>query len=40
MASKKLSDLVKGNLILFDIQERDRPGGQYKILYVRAKNGV
>jgi hypothetical protein len=37
---KKLSDLVKGNPSIFDIQERDGPGGQHKILYVRAKNGV
>jgi len=37
---KKLSDLVKGNLGIFDIQERDGPGGQHKILYLRAKNSV
>ena len=37
---KKLSDLVKGNPSIFDIQERDGPGGQYKILYVRAKNSI
>jgi predicted nuclease of predicted toxin-antitoxin system len=37
---KKLSDLVKGNPRIFDIQERDGPGGQHKILYVRAKNSV
>jgi hypothetical protein len=37
---KRLSDLVKGNPAIFDIQERDCPGGQQKILYVRAKNGV
>lgn len=37
---KKLSDLVKGNQHVFQIQERDGPGGQHKVLYVRAKNGV
>ena len=37
---KKLSDLVKGNLGIFDIQERDGPGGQHKILYLRTKNSV
>ena len=37
---KKLSDLVRGNPSFFHTQERDGPGGHYKILYVRAKNGV
>ncbi|MFN5464254.1 MAG: NYN domain-containing protein [Cyanobacteriota bacterium] len=37
---KKLSDLVKGNQRIFQIQERDGPGGHHNVLYVRAKNGV
>ncbi|MCP9817263.1 NYN domain-containing protein [Synechococcus sp. GreenBA-s] len=37
---KKLSDLVKGNQHIFKIQERDGPGGDHKVLYVRAKNSV
>lgn len=37
---KKLSDLVKGHPSVFQTQERDGPGGQHKVLYVRAKNVV
>lgn len=37
---KKLSDLVRGNPDIFQIQERDGPGGHHKVLYVRAKNSV
>ncbi|MCI5207861.1 MAG: NYN domain-containing protein [Candidatus Electrothrix sp. ATG2] len=34
---KKLSDLVKGKNNLFQTEERQAPGGNQKILYVRAK---
>jgi NYN domain/OST-HTH/LOTUS domain len=36
---KKLSDLVRAEANLFEIDERNGPGGVHKILYVRAKNG-
>jgi uncharacterized LabA/DUF88 family protein len=34
---KKLSDLVKAKSDLFQIEEREAPGGNQKILYLRAK---
>ena len=37
---KKLSDLVRGNPSFFQAQERDGPGGQHNIFYVRAENGA
>jgi len=34
---KKLSDLVKAKNDLFQVEERQAPGGNQKILYIRAK---
>lgn len=37
---KKLSDLVRGRSDLFSTEERSAPGGNHKILYVRARGAI
>jgi hypothetical protein len=34
---KKLSDLVKGKRDIFQVEERESPGSEVKVLYVRAR---